>query len=45
MGIFAFIFFGNDIVQLHINLYVLETHVREKGESVRTRKGCGDNKL
>ncbi len=45
MGIFALNFFGNTIVQLHVNLYVFGTHVRDKGESVRTRKGCRHNKL
>ena len=45
MSIFALMFLGNDIVQLHINLCVFGSYVREKGESVRTRKGWWDNKL
>jgi hypothetical protein len=39
MSIFALMSLGNDIVQLRINLYVFGSYVREKVESVRTRKG------
>ena len=39
MGIFVLMFLGNDIVQLHINLYVFGSCVWGTGESVRTRKG------
>ena len=45
MSIFELMFLGNDIVLLHKNLYVFGAYVREKGESVRTRKGWWDNKL
>ena len=45
MSIFALMVLGNDNVQLHINLCVFGSYVREKGESVRTRKGWWDNKL
>ena len=38
MGIFALMFLLNDIVQLHINLYVFGSCVWGKGESVRTGK-------
>ena len=45
LSIFALNFCWNAIVQLHINLYVFGACVREKGEGVRTRKGCWDKKL
>ena len=45
LSIFALKYYWNDFLQLHINLYVFGSHVRGKGESVRTRKGCRNNKL
>jgi hypothetical protein len=45
MSIFALMSLGNDIVELHINLCLFGSYVREKGASVRTRKGWWDNKL
>jgi hypothetical protein len=45
MGIFALMRLKNDIEILHINLYVFGSWLREKGEGVRTRKGCWHKKL
>ena len=45
MGIFALMYVKNDIEILHINLYVSGSRVREKGQGVRTRKGCWHKKL
>ena len=42
---FALVCLGNHFVILHINLYVFGACVREKGDGVRTRKGCWDKKL
>jgi hypothetical protein len=44
-GIFALMCLGNDIEILHINLNVFGSWVREKGEDVRTRKGCWGKQL
>ncbi len=45
MGFFALMCLKNDIEILHINLYVFGSRVREKGQGVRTRKGCWHKKL
>ncbi len=45
MGIFALKFFKNDMEILHTDLYVFGSYVWEKGEGVRTRKGCWHKKL
>ncbi len=45
MGIFALMCLKNDVEILHINLYVFGSRVREKGQGVRTRKGCWPKKL
>jgi hypothetical protein len=45
MGIFALMCVKNDTEILHINLYVFGARVGEKGEGVRTRKGCEHKKL
>ena len=45
MGFFALMRLKNDVEILHINLYVFGSRVREKGQGVRTRKGCWHKKL
>ena len=45
MGIFALMCLKNDVEILHINMYVFGSRVREKGQGVRTRKGCWHKKL
>ena len=45
MGFFGLISLSNDIVILHINLYVLGSCVWAKGKSHRTRKDSWDKKL
>ncbi len=45
MGFFALMCLKNDVEILHINLYVFGSRVREKGQDVRTRKGCWHKKL
>ena len=45
MGFFGLMSLSNDIVILHINLYVLGSCVRAKAKSHRTRKDRWDKKL